>query len=117
MSAFPGLQIVHPTKARLLGSPLGNEALQHCLEEQLNRLGHLHMHDGITILRHTLSIPKLLRILRTSPAFSSPPLKSWVHFMMAIVSRITNINFKRGCMLVTSNPLGQLGRPWVPERL
>ena len=65
MSALPALQIGHPTQARLLGSPLGNEALQRCLEEQLNQLklvgdclSHLHMHDGITILRHSLSIPK-----------------------------------------------------------
>ena len=79
MSAFPGLQVVHPTQARLLGSPLGDEALRRCLEEQLNqlkvvsdRLSHLHMHDGITILRHSLTIPKLWHILRTSPAFSSP---------------------------------------------
>ena len=51
-------------KAKLLGSPLGNEALQRCLEEQLNQLklvgdhlGYLHMHEGITILHHSLSIP------------------------------------------------------------
>ena len=54
------------------------------------------MHDGITILCHSLSIPKLLNILRTSPAFSSPLLESWDHLMMAIISRITNINFKQG---------------------
>ena len=97
------IMIIIITQARLLGSHLGNEALQRCLEEQLNqvklvgdRLGHLHIHDGITILCHSLSIPKLLHILRTSPAFSSPLLKSWDHLMMAIVSRITNINFKQG---------------------
>ena len=76
--------------------------MQHCLEEQLNqllvgdRLGNLHMHDGITIQRHSLSIPKLLRILCTSSAFSSPLLESWDHLMMAIISRITNMNFKQG---------------------
>ena len=103
MSAFPGLQIVHATQARLLSSPLGNEALPCCPEEQLNqlelvgdRLGHLHMHDGITILYHSLSIPKLLHILRTSPAFSSPLLESWDHLNMAFFPRITNINFKQG---------------------
>ena len=71
-----------------------------CLEKQLHslkligeRLHHLQMHDAITILRSSFSIPKLLHILRTSPAFSSPLLKSWDQLLMATVSRITNIDF------------------------
>ena len=73
-----------------------------CLEEQLSqlkliseRLHYLHMHDAITILHNSFSIPKFQHILRTSPAFSSPLLRSWDHLMMAIVSRITNINFNQ----------------------
>ena len=38
LDAFPGQQIVHPTHARLLGFPLGNEGLQCCLEEQHNQV-------------------------------------------------------------------------------
>ena len=34
LSAFPGLQYVHASHAILLGSPLGKEALQACIEEQ-----------------------------------------------------------------------------------
>ena len=52
------------------------------------------MHDAITILRHSFSIPKLLHILRTSPAFSSPFLKTWDNLLRSIVSRITNICFE-----------------------
>ena len=103
LSAFPGLQYVHASHAILLGSPLGKEALQACIEEQCRqlkvmgeRLCHLQMHDAITILRHSLSIPKLLHILRTSPAFLSPLLESWDHLLESIVSRITNIDFDQG---------------------
>ena len=53
----------------------------------------LHLHDAITILRHSFSIPKLLHTLCTSPAFSSPILNSWDHLMKSIVCRITNIYF------------------------
>ena len=56
---------------------------------------YVHMHDDITILCHSLSIPKLLHILHTFPGFSSPLLESWDHLMTAIISRITNINFKQ----------------------
>ena len=53
------------------------------------------MHDAITILSMSFSIPKLQYILRTSPAFSSPLLRFWDHLMMAIVSRITKFNFNQ----------------------
>ena len=60
------------------------------------RLCHLQMHNAITILRHSLSIPKLLHILQTSPAFLSPLFESWDHLLESIVSRITNIDFDQG---------------------
>ena len=89
--------------ATLLGSPLGSASMHSCLEEQLHqlnvlgdRLCHLQMHDPITILRHSFSIPKLLHILRTSPTFSSPLLGSWDQLMMSIVSKITNLDFIQG---------------------
>ena len=76
ISAFPGLQFVIPDQATLLGSPLGSEAMRSCLEEQLHqlkligdRLCHLQMHDAITILRHSFTIPKLLHILRHLSCF------------------------------------------------
>ena len=39
LSAFSGLQFVHTDHAKLLGSPLGSEALCSCLEEQLKLIG------------------------------------------------------------------------------
>ena len=38
LSAFSGLQFVHVDHAKLLGFPLGNEAMRGCLEEQLFQL-------------------------------------------------------------------------------
>ena len=100
LSAFPGLEFTHADETVLLGSPLGNAAMHTCLEDQIRqlklvgeRLCHLYLHDAITILRHSFSIPKLLHTLRTSPAFSSPILNSWDHLMKSIVCRITNIDF------------------------
>ena len=103
LSAFPGLQFIRAHQATLLGSPLGQGAMDICLEVQHHqlkmigeRLCHLQTHDTITILRHSFSIPKLLHILRTSPTFTSPLLVSWDNLLMSIVSRITNINFRMG---------------------
>ena len=78
LSAFPGLEFTHAHETVLLGSPLGNAAMHTCLEDQIHqlklvgeRLCHLQLHDAITILRHSFSIPKLLHTLRTSPAFTN----------------------------------------------
>ena len=103
LSVFPGLQFISAHQATLLDSPLGKGAMKECLEVQLHqlkaigeRLCHLQTRDAITVLRHLLSIPNLLHILRTSPAFESPLLVSWDNLLMSIVSRITNITFSLG---------------------
>ena len=102
LSSLPDLQFIAIEHAQLLGSPLGSAAMHLCLQEQLHRLeligerlSHLSMHDAITILRHSFSIPKLLYILRTSPAFSSSSLESWDNLLRSIVSRIINIRFEQ----------------------
>ena len=99
LSNFPGLQRISPENAVLLGSPLGDEAMSTMLKAQLqqlksvgDRLSYLQSHDAITILRHSFAIPKLLHILRTSPAFKSSLLTSWDNLVLAIFSRIININ-------------------------
>ena len=58
------------------------------------RLHHLHAHDTLTLLRHSFSIPKLLHVLCTSPAFQTPLLISWDHLLLSIVSKIMNIIFR-----------------------
>ena len=82
LSTFPSLQILDPVHASLLGSPLSSSiSLVTCLESKISqleaiseRLCHLPSHDALTLLRHSLALPKLLHILRTSLAFSSPLL-------------------------------------------
>ena len=100
LSSFPGLQFVHTQQATLLGSPLGDNVMDSCLQTQLHqlkiigeRLCLLQSHDTLTILRHSFALPKLLYTLRSSPAFLSSLLVSWDNLLRSIVSRITNIDF------------------------
>ena len=101
LSSFPGLQFVNANDATLLGSSLGDIAsINETLEAKANqlkligeRLCYLHSHDVITLLRHFFAIPKLLHILRTSPAFLSPTLLPFDQLLMSIVSQITHIHF------------------------
>ena len=117
-SSFPGLSATDPQDAILLGSPLGSNSMIASLDNQINqlrvvgeRLCHLQVHDAITILRHSLAIPKLLHLLRTSPAFSSPLLESWDALLFSIASRITNTVLRPGdpSQLQASLPVGSGG--------
>ena len=114
----PGLRFTDPLEGTLLGSPLGHLSMDVCLNNQLHqlrlvgeRLCLLEAHDAITILRHSLTIPKLQNVLRTSPTFSSPLLMSWDELLLSIVYRITNIDFKSGdsYWLQATPPVGSGG--------
>ena len=98
--SLPGAQVIEPTSATLLGSPLGNEAcVSVALEKKVNnlakmgdRLALLTAHDSLLLLRHSISIPKLLYLLRTAPCFLSPNLKSYDKLLCSIVGRICNVH-------------------------
>ena len=97
VDSFPSLKVVKPSDATLLGSPLTNTAVYSCLESKIHqlqiigaRLQYLESHDALVLLRHALAIPKLLHVLRSSSAFSSPLLKSYDDMLSKMISQIAN---------------------------
>ena len=102
LSALPGLRIINPECANLLGSPLGNaDCVNACVSEKIellrlmgDRLCYLHSHDAITLLRYSFAIPKLLHSLRTAPCFSSPLLPDYDLLLQSLLSKIVNIHFQ-----------------------
>ena len=52
----------------------------------------LSSHDALTLLRHSLVIPKILYILRTAPCFSSPCLAVYDTELRSTLSDILNID-------------------------
>ena len=118
VAKFPGIRFTDPREDTLLGFPLGPLSMEVCLDNQLHqlklvgeRLCLLEAHDAITILRHSLTIPKIQHILHTSPTFSSPLLLSWDELLLSIVSGITNIDFRSGdsSWLQATLPVGSGG--------
>ena len=79
-SSLPGAQIIEPSDAHHLGSPIGNlDSVSAVLGDKVkslavmgDRLKHFSAHDSLLLLRNSFSIPKLLYTLRTSPCFLSP---------------------------------------------
>ena len=98
---LPGARVVEPSRATLLGSPIGNTCcISAALKDKINalevmggRLQHITAHDGILLLRNSFSIPKLLYTLRTSPCFLSANLSAYDVLLKSIVSNVTNIRF------------------------
>ena len=98
--SLPGAQVIEPTFATLLGSPLGNEAcVSVALDKKVNnlakmrdRLALLIAHDSLLLLHNSFFIPKLLYLLRTVPCFLSPNLTSYDKLLSSIVGRICNVH-------------------------
>ena len=55
------------------------------------RLCHFSRHDAILLLRHSFSIPRLLYLLRTAPAFLAPSLVEYDTLSCSLLSSITNV--------------------------
>ena len=98
-SALSGIRMVNPADATLLGSPIGDigsitvaidtkTTMLKCLRE---RLHYLTSHDAYLLLRHSLAIPKLLYLLRTSPCFLSSSIKIYDDELRATVCSSFNI--------------------------
>ena len=101
VQCLPGAKIVDPSKAAMLGSPIGDvSSVSDALTtkvNQLKRMGEwlqlLSAHDTILLLKHSFSLPKLLYNLRTSPCFLSPVLQVYDELLKSTLSGITNIHF------------------------
>ena len=97
---LPGAQVVEPSHASLLGSPLGDDrSVSMAIEEKIatlvgmgERFEYLTAHDSLVLLRNSFAIPKLRYLLRTSPCFKSPSLQRYDDAMRSIVCAVVNIH-------------------------
>ena len=85
--------------ATILGPSVGNIcSVSNSISEKTqtlrlmgSRLQLLSAHDAHILLGHSLTISRLLHILRTSPCFASPALKAYDDEIQAILCAITNV--------------------------
>ena len=114
---IPGLCVVDPDLATLLGSPIGgNQGIEVEVEkkiESLEMLGerfcHFKSHDAFCLLRHAFSIPKLLHILRSSPCFLCPSLSTFDGLLRSLASEILNVDLNDSAWTQASLPVGSGG--------
>lgn len=117
-SHHPGFKPIDNSTINLLGSPLhilGQEVVlkEKCqdLARVVTRLKFLPFHDSLFLLKNIFSIPKLLYILRSSPAFLSPSLLLYDNLLTSSISSLFNVSLSGDASIQASLPvrLGGLG--------
>ncbi|MCI0562581.1 MAG: hypothetical protein MN733_29210, partial [Nitrososphaera sp.] len=91
---------IEPARAMLLGSPLlQSTAMTTKLDKIVRnlrtageRLKYLQSHDALVILRHSLSVPKMLHILRSSCCVDQPALVEFDVQLRSLLSELLNVS-------------------------
>ena len=99
-AAFRDFRKLRPVECELLGAPLlcgpaMNKAIEtRCLDlaKAADRLGSLASHDALLILKSSLSAPKLLYTLRSSPCTGHPGLDIFDRTLRETLATITNVD-------------------------
>ena len=102
---LPGAEVISPRAASLLGSPIGNtDCLSSAVADKISalrlmgdRLLHLALYDSMLRLHYSFSLPRLLFILHTSPAFLSPKLKEYDTMLCSLLSSLLNVSIDVNC--------------------
>ena len=106
-----------PSKATLLGSPIGaKESLNMVWESKLDqlktlgsRLEQLQAHDALCLLRNALSVPNVLYILHMAPSFQSSVLSAFDGLLRSLLESICNIRLTEESWIQASLPINQGG--------
>jgi len=118
-SALQNFLYVNTSDAILLGSPiLRGAATQKVLGDRVeslkvaaDRLKLLQAHDALTILKHSLSLPSLLHILRSSPCADHASLEDFDETLRICLSQMLNVTLNDQQWMQASLPVkdGGLG--------
>ena len=118
-SVRPGICETDRDQATIFGSPVGNvSSTQKVIQVKSRSLGalesrfqYLHTQDAFCLLRHALTIPKVLYTLRSSPSFLSPALQDFHTHLRSLLGTILNIDLSDSAWTQASLPVrtGGLG--------
>lgn len=100
--------------APVVKGPAQDAALTHKIDQlkkALERLSMIHSHDALVLLKNSLSIPKLLYLLRTADCSDNPLLATFDNTLRSGLSSILNVDLSDIQWLQASLPVrhGGLG--------
>ena len=98
---LPNLKITPVEESTILGSPVAPQGVRSEIKTKLNalrtmisRLKTIDPHQAFVLLKNSFAIPKLIYLLRSSPAFQEKDLlEEFDMIMRNSMSSITNIEF------------------------
>ena len=114
LSSFQKLK---PSQSNLLGAPLTTgSAMDDSLLSRLSdlkraalRLKTLDSHDALTILRYSLSVPRLMHTLRSSPSFGHPLLLEFDTTLKECLCSVVNTDLTNTQWTQASLPVSRGG--------
>ena len=62
------------------------------LAKAIQRLSYLHAHDALMLIRHSVSVPKLLHVLRSSPSANNEFLQEIDDIFRDDLSKVLNVD-------------------------
>jgi hypothetical protein len=116
-SLLPGIRVLEAPDCMLLGAPLTDEALPSALLKKtdkvkllVDRLSILQPHTALFILKNSLSIPRLVHLLRCSPTWKVPNLLEKFDIVMRSgLEKITNVSIDDKSWAQSSLPVNRGG--------
>ena len=114
---FRDFRHLSPGECEILGSPISvGPAMDAHLAARCtdlaragDRLKLLQAHDALVILKNSLSAPKLLYTLRTSPCSGHPALRTFDHTLRTSLIAITNVDIDDFGWVQANLPVGRGG--------
>ena len=100
--------------APVFKGPVQDAAITHKIDQLTRALGRLslvHSHDALVLLKNSLSMPKLLYLLRTADCSDNPLLITFDNILRSGLSKILNVDLSDIRWLPASLPVrhGGLG--------
>ena len=105
----PLMKCVRVEDATLLGTALSSSAINDVFNEKLDFLSRMESRDAPYLLRHSLAIPRLVYLLRTSACFEFDGLQVYDDAVRDVVSRVLNLRLSDANWLQASLPVSAGG--------
>ena len=78
------------------------------MAKAIQRLSYLHVHDALALLRLSVSVPKLLHILRSSPCANNDFLQKF-HIFRDGLSKVLNVDLYHNKWIQATLPVNKGG--------
>ena len=79
------------------------------MAKAIQRLSYLHAHDALTLIRHSVSVPKLQHVIRSSPCANNECLQKFDDILRDGLSKVLNVDLSHNQYIPTTLPVNKGG--------